>query len=551
MHSYLQRCVHPFWNKCTQVENSIVLIETSDESDVFGYNIGVLHDIYARRTDKTYRCQNCNDRLTKFDGKMCCVKHCCDPNNPEGINTAWHNRCLISVDWSKYTICPLCAYVLWKKEYQFRRSGNIFINRSTYSLIYYALYHIKCVTHFSINNEIYVFFIGKYRHINSGDIYECYFIEKRDYIFSLQTRSDRNKLLPIYSEWLTNYQSPAQRDQYELDTRTYYNVMPDPYDGIIYPKIHIQFMRNQCTQNILGWYAIDGIDCIPGFDEKIVDFSCQRLWDEKNHCIINEKQEIYKNTYNPGAYFRNQQLAMYSIRMSYKFNKTKFYNHYKDQFHHRRYGDYQTYRIPNDWDNNNNQELHKYVVAFNSKLNKLLQHLVYLDPEIFWQFNDIIMRDDGMGAILFYDKDQKKHIDADDLMMLHHKQLGHSALWMRNGAVNAQKIVSKPIPSKPNESIFIAIDSEDDNPKTFCFDLDVNQCKHGATKNKHMSIRKGTTVIGIPPDVATAVHQAHDIMDNTIVLTVRGVAPELKSASDDVDALTQWVHDFNTKSDEF
>ena len=507
------------------------------ENTLFGYNKEILNNIYKKRNREDL-CLNCDDRLTKFDGKMCCIKHCLHPQNKNGNTTAWHNRCLICIDYNKYTICHVCAYILCCKRFQFVQSNNKFINKVDDALIYNALSEAIPVAHFVINGERKIFFVGKVYGEN-GKYCEYYFIHSRLYVFLLQTSKDRLHLQSQYIQWLTKYASSSQRDEYNKITKKYYNVIPDPSDNIRYNKLEVQYMKNKCTQNVLGWIAIDGVDCVSSFDENIVDFACKRLWDRHNKTRINKQQEIEKNLQIDGAFYTNNYLSLYSIEMSYKFNTSQLCKQYNEIIEHKQ-NDFEAYNIPNSWDNNGNDVLYPDVIRMNNKLNKIIHWLSDVEPDL-WQFHDIVLQYDGMGAILFYDKNQKKHIDATNLMSLHENNLGNSALWMRNGCVNSPEIIYNPSPTADDPYSFRATDPESDEPKLFCFDLNVGHCKGGGSKHKHLEIRKGTICIGIPPDVCTAVHEAHNISGWTIVTTIRGISPQIKEKSVDVTDITNHI----------
>ena len=137
-----------------------------------------------------------------------------------------------------------------------------------------------------------------------------------------------------------------------------------------------------------------------------------------------------------------------------------------------------------------------------------------------------------MAAILVYDINQTKHIDTKNMMDLTDENPANSSLYMINASVNALDIEY----DKETDA-FSMIYPNKQRKKIVCLDNRGRQCLGGHPKQKHLEAGVGTIVMAIPPDVAMATHQIHDVDGWTIVFTNRGLSNKTKSNAENLDEL--------------
>ena len=136
------------------------------------------------------------------------LKHCMHPEIKHGPKAMWHHKCLVSVNWSKYTFCIVCTYILWCKQFQFQKSKNKFIHKMDNKDVYEKLKEAIPVARCMINDETWICWLDK-MHTMGGTDDEYYFFERELFIFALQTTRDPLQLKAACITWLNEFGSSA------------------------------------------------------------------------------------------------------------------------------------------------------------------------------------------------------------------------------------------------------------------------------------------------------------------------------------------------------
>ena len=287
--------------------------------------------------------------------------------------------------------------------------------------------------------------------------------------------------------------------------------------------VTIQYIRNQFSGGICGWFAVNGLKSVRDADGVFANYACHVLADEDSD---SDPMTMRAHADKIGIEYGN---TMYDIIFFEHSYKVIVHSDVKDAVReHPEYGDwaerdYMLFNINNKWTMSRNRRLYIIVQSVNGELNQLLKHIAK-PGSAFYMLSGVELKCNGLGALLKYRKPQTKHVDTEEVMDLQSDNKADTMLWMVNWEVNAERIVYEE-----EDDQYVYKYGQNPRVKILCFDNTGRACEGGWDKEKHLFITRGTVVIASHNDVATAAHRVHDIDGHTLVFTSRGLSDQLKN----------------------